>query len=94
MRKDTKKPSSEVEARTSGETIPSIAHKAYWAEGEVAKRLGVSVQLLRKQRSQGTGIRYHRFGKAIRYRISDVIEYEERCAERFIGQHKSNPSLA
>ncbi len=74
--------------------LPEQARKAYWAEGDVAQRLGVSVQLLRKQRSQGTGIRYHRFGKAIRYRISDVIEYEERCAERFIGQQKSNPSQA
>lgn len=74
--------------------LPERARQAYWAEGDVAKRLGVSVQLLRKQRSQGNGIRYHRFGKAIRYRISDVIEYEEQCAERFIGQQKSNPSLA
>lgn len=80
------KPSGDQERLT---LLPERARQAYWAEGDVAKRLSVSVQLLRKQRSQGNGIRYYRFNRAVRYRISDVIAYEEQCAEQFIGQAKA-----
>lgn len=77
-----KQPDSRLRA-TPDLTSP---RRNFWTEGQVATRLGVSVQFLRKQRGLGEGIRVHRFGRAIRYRISDVLAYEEESIETFTGQ--------
>lgn len=59
---------------------------AYWSEGQVANRLGVSVQWLRKERARGTSIRFRRFGRSVKYKISEVLEYEDRAVVQFTGQ--------
>jgi hypothetical protein len=45
---------------------------------EVAKRLRVPEKTLAQWGSQGKGPRYSRFGRHCRYRLSDVIAWEER----------------
>lgn len=48
---------------------------ALLTEREVAKDLGVSVQLLRKWRSDGSGPVYSKFGRLVRYDPSDLKEF-------------------
>lgn len=50
---------------------------------ELAERWQLSVGTLNDWASKGTGPRYHRFGKHCRYRLSDVIEWENG---RVVGQ--------
>lgn len=44
-------------------------------ERDAAKILHVSVQLLRKWRAMGTGPKYVRLGRCIRYALSDIESY-------------------
>lgn len=44
-------------------------------ELQVAQRLGLSVATLRAWRHRGTGPRFLRFGRAVRYLQSDVDEF-------------------
>lgn len=44
---------------------------------EVAKILGLSPQTLANQRFRGVGLPYHKFGRAIRYLLADVLAYAE-----------------
>ena len=41
-------------------------------EGQVADRLGISAAVLRAWRLNGKGPRFCRFGRAVRYRESDI----------------------
>lgn len=47
---------------------------------EVADRLRVPVKTLAEWASKGTGPRYAKIGRHVRYRLSDVIKWE---AEQF-----------
>jgi len=52
--------------------------EAQWAnEKEVSKISSFAVQSLRNFRHQGRGPSYSKIGRAVRYRISDVIEFME-----------------
>lgn len=66
-------------------TVPSTK-LAYWTEGQVANRLGQSVAWLRVQRAKGRFIPFHRFGRNIKYKILDVLDFEEQSVVRFTGQ--------
>lgn len=50
-------------------------------EKEVATRQGRSVRTLQNQRVNGDGIPLLKFGRSVRYRITDVLAWEEggRC---------------
>lgn len=50
-------------------------------EQQVAQRQGRSVRTLQNQRVQGGGIPYFKLGRVVRYRLSDVVEWED--ARRF-----------
>ncbi|MHA7661858.1 helix-turn-helix transcriptional regulator [Mycolicibacterium sp. HS_4_1] len=51
----------------------------YWLTRlEVSERLRLPVKTLAVWASQGTGPRYARFGRHCRYRLSDVIAWEEK----------------
>ncbi|GJE53796.1 helix-turn-helix transcriptional regulator [Methylobacterium thuringiense] len=50
-------------------------------EHDVALRQARSVRTLQNQRVQGGGIPYLKLGRAVRYRLSDVIAWED--ARRF-----------
>lgn len=43
----------------------------------VASYLGLSVQTLRTWRKQRRGPRYHKLGRCVRYRLSDLFEFIE-----------------
>jgi predicted DNA-binding transcriptional regulator AlpA len=45
---------------------------------ELADRYGVSVKTAAEWASKGTGPRYAKFGKHVRYRLSDIIDWEGR----------------
>jgi hypothetical protein len=44
---------------------------------EAAKILGLAPQTLANQRFRGVGLPYHKFGRAIRYLLADVLNYAE-----------------
>jgi hypothetical protein len=53
--------------------------KQYLKETEVAALIGRSVKTLRNDRCHKRGIPYLRvFGRSIRYRLSDVVDYMEK----------------
>ena len=45
---------------------------------DLAKLLGISVDIVRSHRKRHDGIPWYRFGRSIRYRRDDVIEYIEK----------------
>jgi hypothetical protein len=49
---------------------------------ELADRYQVPVESVRKWRGEGTGPRGARFGKHVRYRLSDVEEWEREQQKR------------
>lgn len=53
---------------------------AHLNEQELAERLNVSVRTVRKWRLNGSGVRYRKFGSAVRYAIADVEAFEEAAA--------------
>ena len=53
--------------------------KRTFTDVEVAARLGVSRFTVRSWRLKGTGPRFLKMGRAVRYRPEDVDEYERRA---------------
>jgi predicted DNA-binding transcriptional regulator AlpA len=47
----------------------------YHHQTAVATRLGISVRTLERKRCDGTGPRFVRVGRAVRYRESDLVEW-------------------
>jgi excisionase family DNA binding protein len=45
---------------------------------ELAERLGVPVKTPGEWASKGSGPRYAKFGRHVRYRLGDVIDWEQR----------------
>ena len=60
--------------------------RAYLSERKVAERLGMSAKWLQKMRQVGGGIKYSKFGNAVRYPIEEIEAYEERSLRRHISQ--------
>ena len=57
---------------------------------ELADRIGLPVKTLAQWASKGTGPRYARMGRHVRYRVSDIVEWEaaqmeERCEALVLG---------
>lgn len=63
--------------------------KAYLTEKEVANRLAVSCKWLQKMRLAGGGIRFRKFGAAVRYCLDDVIDYEHSCVRTSTSNHNT-----
>jgi excisionase family DNA binding protein len=57
------------------EDVESARAVAPLTEYQVAQRLGLSVATLRAWRHRGTGPRFLRFGRAVRYLQSDLDEF-------------------
>lgn len=55
---------------------------------ELAERYGVPVKTPAEWASKGTGPRYAKFGRHVRYRLGDVIDWEQR---RLIEQTRKLP---
>lgn len=46
-----------------------------YTEHETAKLLKISVQKLRKDRWEGKGLKFRKFGSAVRYSEKDIVAY-------------------
>jgi hypothetical protein len=60
--------------------VPSAADardEVFLTEKQLASRHQLSVKTLRNARVSGSYIRFVRLGRTVRYRLSDVIAYEE-----------------
>lgn len=60
---------------TRGDDVESVRAGTPLTEVQVAQRLGLSVATLRAWRHRGTGPRFLRFGRAVRYLQSDLDEF-------------------
>jgi predicted DNA-binding transcriptional regulator AlpA len=59
------------------------ADERWLSRQEVADRYGLPVKTLAQWASKGTGPRYARMGRHVRYRLSDVVDWEaERIDDR------------
>ena len=47
----------------------------FLTDKDLAKLLGISVDIVRSHRKRHDGIPWYRFGRSIRYHRDDVIEY-------------------
>ena len=56
-------------------------HERWLSRGELADRLGLPVKTLARWASKGTGPLYARMGRHVRYRLSDVLEWEAARVE-------------
>lgn len=83
-----------AESNPNKTIMPTNAALAYWTEGQVANRLGVSVQWLRLERARGSSLRFRRFGRSIKYKISDVLAYEETAVVNFTGEDSKTMTRA
>ena len=54
------------------------AQDRWLSRQELAARYGVPVKTPAEWASKGTGPRYAKFGRHVRYRLSDVIDWESR----------------
>lgn len=53
-------------------------HDERWLdEKRVSEMIGLSLSTLRKQRFSSVGIPYYKLGRAVRYKLADVISYME-----------------
>jgi len=57
-------------------------HVRYLSERAVAEMTGIPVSTLQKQRHTRTGLPYSKFGKLVRYALSDVVASMEACRIR------------
>jgi predicted DNA-binding transcriptional regulator AlpA len=62
-------------AREEQSTLGNVEDR-WLSRPELAARLGVPVKTLAEWASKGAGPRYAKFGKHIRYRLRDVIAWE------------------
>lgn len=53
-----------------------IANDVLLTEHDLAHRQKRSVKSIRNQRLSGTGVRYLKLGRLVRYRLADAIEWE------------------
>jgi len=54
------------------------AEDRWLSRQELADRYGVPVKTPAEWATKGTGPRYARFGRYVRYRLSDVIDWESK----------------
>ena len=58
--------------------MEEIAEDKWLTRQELADRYGLPVKTPAEWASKGTGPRYAKFGRHVRYRLSDVIEWESK----------------
>ena len=68
--------------RVAGEVFDRLLTTA-----EAAKRLHVSESFLAKERVKGTGCRYRKLGRAVRYSESDIELYLRSRARTSTSEH-------
>ncbi len=58
-------------------TVDDIADDRWITRQDLADRYGLPVKTPAEWASKGTGPRYAKFGRHVRYRMSDVINWEQ-----------------
>lgn len=74
-------------ARREVNAMEANAEDRWLSRKELADRYGVPVKTPAEWASKGTGPRYAKFGRHVRYRLSDVIDWESR---RFAEDKRSS----
>lgn len=74
-------------ARRDVNAMDANAEDRWLSRQELADRYGVPVKTPAEWASKGTGPRYAKFGKHVRYRLSDVIDWESK---RFAENNRSS----
>jgi predicted DNA-binding transcriptional regulator AlpA len=69
-------PQQEVREFTKGVVVDSNTGDQWITRQELAERYGLPVKTPAEWASKGTGPRYARFGRHVRYRLSDVVDWE------------------
>ncbi len=62
-------------------------NRAYFTEKEVAERLNMSVKWLQKMRGAGGGIKYSKFGGAVRYPIEEIERFERESRRNHTSEY-------
>ena len=73
--------------------MPSVADardEIFLTEKQLASRHQLSVKTLRNARVIGSYIRFVRLGRTVRYRLSDVVAYEEANLVRSTSDRHSD----
>jgi Helix-turn-helix domain len=63
----------------------------YVDDRQAASILGLSRSSLRQLRVSGGGCRFSRFGRAIRYRVGDLLDWAEGQGVRSTSDRQSTP---
>jgi predicted DNA-binding transcriptional regulator AlpA len=58
--------------------MEEIAEDKWLSRQELANRYGLPVKTPAEWATKGTGPRYAKFGRHVRYRLSDVIDWEQK----------------
>lgn len=58
----------------------------FLTDKQVSQRIGIPVATLRRWRLNGTGPRYNKFGRSVRYNASEVVDYIERTVAAYWGE--------
>jgi hypothetical protein len=74
-------------ARRDVNAMDANAEDRWLSRQELADRYGVPVKTPAEWASKGTGPRYAKFGKHVRYRLIDVIDWESK---RFAENNRSS----
>ena len=75
------------ETRREVTAMDANAEDRWLSRQELADRYGVPAKTPAEWASKGTGPRYAKFGKYVRYRLSDVIDWE---SQRFAEDKRSS----
>jgi hypothetical protein len=67
-----------IPATTTASALPT----PLLSEHDAAKLCGMSVYFLRSKRVTGGGPAFHRFGRSVRYKLSDLMEWLDQHAAR------------
>jgi hypothetical protein len=51
----------------------------YLTTAEVVRITGRKYQTWANERHQGRGVPYYKVGRSIRYKLSDILDFMERC---------------
>jgi hypothetical protein len=76
--------------RDSGPSAADAREEIFLTEKQLASRHQLSVKTLRNARVTGSYIRFVRLGRTVRYRLSDVIAYEEANLVRSTSDRPSD----
>ena len=69
-----------------------VSGRRYLNEHELADRLGLSVQFLRKRRDRGEPPYHSKFGRRVRYSIAEVERYEAAALQDVRPPHSHLPT--